>query len=395
MVVILALLLPGCRKKHVGHKNGFIWYEIKENGLVGAVDQYDNELLPCEFKSIKLIDDFAGGNNWTDYEWQLIWETVDEKGREVFIKLYSFDDGWRYYEIYQSFSNGTRSSIAIQDYSNVTLSFPFHVSFILTYRYTNNSLFKHAPGLRKVKLFHVSAYGDGLGRGIYKANGAPIIPIERGYLDITPYEQDNRSWYFCQIKDEPGELYETIEILGVCNSQGTEIFRYIHGGYSLNYDSEKGFYSTRRQEKHYTGIKLGKNSSSFDVEPSRDNDPAKLINIGTYTQSSGYSAPIDVYGNSYYDNSSMYNNYDNNYNSGGSSGGEIMRTPTKHWHNVTRQEDCHFCHGSGRCSTCNGKGWVYNEFGLDGTHDCPNCYNGNCSHCNGTGKVTKTEQVYE
>ena len=70
-------------------------------------------------------------------------------------------------------------------------------------------------------------------------------------------------------------------------------------------------------------------------------------------------------------------------------------TPPKHWKTITYQEDCHFCHGLGKCWTCNGNGWCYNEFGLDGTHDCPNCTNGNCTHCNGTGKVTKTKQVYE
>lgn len=70
-------------------------------------------------------------------------------------------------------------------------------------------------------------------------------------------------------------------------------------------------------------------------------------------------------------------------------------SPRKSWKTVSYTETCGSCHGSGKCWTCNGKGWCRNEFGLDGTHDCPNCINGVCSHCNGTGKITKTKQVYE
>lgn len=61
--------------------------------------------------------------------------------------------------------------------------------------------------------------------------------------------------------------------------------------------------------------------------------------------------------------------------------------------------DCHLCGGSGKCSTCNGKGWYESPFGT-GPIACPNCYGGNqsgkCSKCNGTGKTEKfhTEKVY-
>ena len=73
----------------------------------------------------------------------------------------------------------------------------------------------------------------------------------------------------------------------------------------------------------------------------------------------------------------------------------LKLSPQKRWKTITYQESCPSCHGSGKCWTCNGKGWCYNGFGISGTHDCPNCTNGNCTHCNGTGKITKTEQVYE
>ena len=53
-----------------------------------------------------------------------------------------------------------------------------------------------------------------------------------------------------------------------------------------------------------------------------------------------------------------------------------------------QQKDCTICHGSGKCNTCNGKGY-YTNLGLgSGTHPCPNCPNhsGRCQWCNGTGK---------
>lgn len=49
---------------------------------------------------------------------------------------------------------------------------------------------------------------------------------------------------------------------------------------------------------------------------------------------------------------------------------------------------CGVCYGSGKCNTCNGRGY-YTAIGIgSGTHACPNCrnHNGLCSSCNGTGK---------
>ena len=50
---------------------------------------------------------------------------------------------------------------------------------------------------------------------------------------------------------------------------------------------------------------------------------------------------------------------------------------------------CRLCLGSGKCKTCNGKGWYYdNAFGLDRDYVCPNCHNhdGKCSSCGGSGR---------
>lgn len=76
--------------------------------------------------------------------------------------------------------------------------------------------------------------------------------------------------------------------------------------------------------------------------------------------------------------------------------GNTPSTPSKKWRTVTREEMCPQCYSTGKCSTCAGKGWYYNPYG-SGTLVCPNCHNhdGKCTKCGGTGKITKTEQVYE
>jgi len=66
--------------------------------------------------------------------------------------------------------------------------------------------------------------------------------------------------------------------------------------------------------------------------------------------------------------------------SGGSGTSSSSRT--------TSSKMCRLCAGSGKCNTCNGKGYYYNEFDLSKKVLCPNCPNrsGKCSSCRGTGK---------
>lgn len=48
---------------------------------------------------------------------------------------------------------------------------------------------------------------------------------------------------------------------------------------------------------------------------------------------------------------------------------------------------CVRCFGTGKCQTCNGKGWYYGSNSLTDPLTCPNCdrdHNGVCSHCHGT-----------
>lgn len=47
---------------------------------------------------------------------------------------------------------------------------------------------------------------------------------------------------------------------------------------------------------------------------------------------------------------------------------------------------CKYCHGTGRCSSCNGKGYKFNPY--SGEEDqCPSCFgNGRCFNCHGSGR---------
>lgn len=411
LVLSLATVLQGCRKKHVGPDNGFVWYEIKENGLYGAVDQNDNELLPCQFQSIELSNDWKDGNAYTDYLWQLKWNVVDEHGDKLEIRLYTFDDGWRYY--YTTNLRTEKTKVSNRDYDNIVIQYAENQTISTSYSSKKGFFTENAPSITKLHYFYVSI--SQYGCGVYTENGEAIIPVERHVGPIIACEHVGRAWY----------MYGTT----ICDAHGTEIFKWsiddcvnrhslkryrkfadyyeeINLDYKwfgdiddrLVYDSEKGFGSL--QEKYdeddvidyyirYTGIKLSSSSSSFNVTPSGKNNKGKYINLRTYTQSSGSTYPSNNYYGGDYSPMPTYSS------PSASQESQLNLSPKKQWRTVTRQEDCHFCHGSGDCWTCNGKGWVYNEFGIDGTHDCPNCNHGRCPHCNGTGKVTKTERVYE
>lgn len=76
------------------------------------------------------------------------------------------------------------------------------------------------------------------------------------------------------------------------------------------------------------------------------------------------------------------NSNNTNYNSSSSSNSNGNASQSNRYTNKT----CHGCHGSGKCNTCNGKGW-YERLGVSGAMNCPNCSNGRCSICGGSGQV--------
>ena len=84
----------------------------------------------------------------------------------------------------------------------------------------------------------------------------------------------------------------------------------------------------------------------------------------------------------------VYFNINNNSNSNNYKSSTQTKSSGNVNQETTRYVDktCHGCHNSGKCNTCNGKGWI-ERLGVKGTMDCPNCTNGRCSICGGSGKV--------
>ena len=56
---------------------------------------------------------------------------------------------------------------------------------------------------------------------------------------------------------------------------------------------------------------------------------------------------------------------------------------------ISWDEDCSRCGGSGRCSTCDGNGYILTgEEGEDWMQECPSCHDsGMCSKCQGSGCI--------
>lgn len=76
-------------------------------------------------------------------------------------------------------------------------------------------------------------------------------------------------------------------------------------------------------------------------------------------------------------------------NSGSSSSSKSTTTSPSGSSPTSNSRDCRLCLGSGKCQTCNGKGYYYNPLDLTKTVSCPNCasnHNGRCASCNGSGK---------
>ena len=76
---------------------------------------------------------------------------------------------------------------------------------------------------------------------------------------------------------------------------------------------------------------------------------------------------------------------ENSYNSNGISSYDTDSGTKSYYDNRYGYKDCTHCHNSGKCNTCNGKGWFYPAASSTST-DCPNCTDGKCTWCGGTGK---------
>ena len=99
---------------------------------------------------------------------------------------------------------------------------------------------------------------------------------------------------------------------------------------------------------------------------------------GANNASSGY------YGTSSAGSSSSYSSHSSSSSSSASTRASSSSSSTS---SSSSSKICRLCAGTGKCSTCNGKGTYYPEgYGIRQLKDCPNCSNGKCSSCGGTGR---------
>ena len=68
-------------------------------------------------------------------------------------------------------------------------------------------------------------------------------------------------------------------------------------------------------------------------------------------------------------------------------GGGINKGDNDDSGNSFQRSRCPICRGTGNCTSCHGKGHIYNVYGGYET-DCPSCHgDGECFNCYGTGKI--------
>ena len=135
---------------------------------------------------------------------------------------------------------------------------------------------------------------------------------------------------------------------------------------------EKGGNNFSREEPEYIRIRLLTETAFRALENKARSDNATNVPVNTY--SGGY------------DNNNTNTRTNDNNNT--KKENKALKNASEYYEKYG-DIDCHLCKGSGTCSTCNGKGWIYYEFGT-GTLDCPNCCSehvGKCGKCCGTGKV--------
>ena len=130
--------------------------------------------------------------------------------------------------------------------------------------------------------------------------------------------------------------------------------------------------STDYYKVNFKNFEMDMFSNSFNQYTGQVNTITRSIVKGKTT--------FSVENNSNYDNSNTYSN-NSNYNSSSNNNSNSSNASSRY-----TDKTCHGCHGSGKCNTCNGKGWFYG-MGSSTKLNCPNCSNGTCSICVGKGTV--------
>lgn len=248
--------------------------------------------------------------------------------------------------------------------------------------------FKFYPFL-KISGYYIAHYKD-KSCGIVDSNGREVIPPGRGYTHACP--QKSNGHIFFEVKKG--------DSVGLCDIYGDEIVapKKIDYFFSFKYAQDCFMYVDYARRYFYLGVKLDKDGHGIP-------DPYHVA--GTpYTEDNLAESTYQQKEQRNYTPQNQYNNYQATptYNNN-------SQQPSQHHNNNTPvREKCKYCmgsgkcqglnspggtrtikmhcNGSGRCSTCGGKGLMSDGFGSQ--IKCSDCsYTGKCRFCKGTGKCDR------
>lgn len=369
--------------------DGFKWYLIEQEGHQGAETKKGKTIIPID-KYYNYIFYEGGGffkvikeENGIDYK-----GIYKSDGTEII----SIDRHYQYIETEGRYANGIKNEY----YHNDNDYF-----FVVRHDYKDGAGLCNRKGEivipidKKNSQLSVTENGmvfagywgenDEATRFVYDTLGRVIIPFDRGYCFV--------SWYHSLCFEIHKEFGEERKI-GLCDIYGNEFL-----APEINYEFEKSvkmdgncfYYINDDNIARYLGVMLDKSGHGI---------PDPYHPKGSFYVSNQVSQNT----NNTYQPSVQYNTTTPSYNNN-------TQQPSQHNNNnTTVREKCKFCmgsgrcqglnspggtrtiklhcNGSGRCSTCGGKGLMSDGFGHQ--TKCSDCsYTGKCRFCKGTGKCDR------
>lgn len=238
-IILLGLIVigsTGCRKKHV-EPYGYVWYEIRQDGLYGAEDENGKILLPCIFTARPKLDTCftyvdkhalkpCKNNFW-------YWKIEDDEGK-VDMTVKTWEEG-RNHELRYSVCTNWYDSVELtyyygagrKDISEGWKTILFDTDFNIIYEgYLSGNVvcsyncksYWFGGDMGELILFTFDElYEDDAYSVFINKDGEAIIPASRKYIQISPQMIDNHCFYIAYMNNGLG---------AVLDNRGTELFRF-------------------------------------------------------------------------------------------------------------------------------------------------------------------------
>lgn len=238
LLVLIAIGSTGCRKKHV-EPYGYVWYEIRQDGLYGAEDENGKILLPCIFTARPKLDTFEtyvakyALKPYKSNFWK--WIIKDDEGKEK-MDVETWEEG-RNHELRYSVCTNWYDSVELtyyygdgrKDISEGWKTILFDTDFNIIYEgylscgwvscTYNYKSYMFRGDMGELILFTFDElYEDGAYSVFINKDGEAIIPASRKYIRIYPQVIDNHCFYIAAVNSDG--------LRAVLDNRGTELFRY-------------------------------------------------------------------------------------------------------------------------------------------------------------------------